>query len=45
MFCSGKSYSHLDEEFQVSDADWNWLLSHTEFNDAELQTMLHGEKQ
>ena len=32
----------LDEEFQVSDADWKWLLAHTEFNEVELQDMLSG---
>ena len=28
----------------MSDADWNWLLCHTEYNDAELQSMLQGFK-
>ena len=45
MIFRGQGYSALDDEFQVSDADWNWLLSHTEYNDNELQTMFHGFKQ
>merc|ERR1712241_528656 len=40
--CGGQSYVQLDEEFQVSDADWKWLLAHTEFNEVELQDMLSG---
>ena len=42
LICSGQSYVQLDEEFQVSDADWKWLLAHTEFNEVELQDMLSG---
>ena len=26
----------------MSDADWKWLLAHTEFNEVELQDMLSG---
>lgn len=37
-------YEPLDEEFQVTDADWKWLLTHTEYTEPELRDMLHGEE-
>lgn len=37
-------YEPLDEEFQVTDADWKWLLTHTEYVEQELRDMLHGQK-
>ena len=37
-------YEPLDEEFQVTDADWKWLLTHTEYTEPELRNMLHGEE-
>ena len=37
-----QSYVKLDEEFAVSDADWKWLISHTEYTEQELQSMLFG---
>ena len=40
--CRSSGYTALDDEFQVSDADWKWLLAHTEYNDSELQAMLNG---
>ena len=32
-----------EEEFKLSDDDIKWLLSHTEYDDKELNTMLAGE--
>ena len=40
--CRSSGYTALDDEFQVSDADWKWLLAHTEYNESELQAMLNG---
>ena len=40
-----QSYVKLDEEFAVSDADWKWLISHTEYTEQELQSMLFGNFQ
>ena len=32
-----------EEEFKLSEDDIKWLLSHTEYDDKELNTMLAGE--
>ena len=42
LFDRSQSYVQLDEEFAVSDADWKWLISHTEYTEQELQSMLFG---
>ena len=31
------NYAELAEDFQVSDTDWQWLLKHTEYTEAELR--------
>ena len=36
------AYVELDEEFKVSDSDWKWLLSHTDYTEGELNDMLYG---
>ena len=38
------SYVELDEEFVVSDSDWKWLLSHTEYSQQDLQCLLQGQE-
>ena len=35
-------YEPLDEEFPVTDSDWKWLVTHTEYTEQELRDMLHG---
>ena len=35
-------YEPLDEEFPVTDSDWKWLVTHTEYTEQELGDMLHG---
>ena len=35
-------YEPLDDEFPVTDSDWKWLVTHTEYTEQELRDMLHG---
>ena len=35
-------YEPLDQEFPVTDSDWKWLVTHTEYTEQELRDMLHG---
>ena len=43
MIRTGQYVSMEEEEFKLSEDDIKWLLSHTEYDDKELNTMLAGE--
>ena len=42
MIRTDQYVSMEEEEFKLSEDDIKWLLSHTEYDDKELNTMLAG---